>query len=85
MYCNLYNFDTQAYQPRSAQRQIVRARLIEAMTIILGDAEMLVTDISPDIGTATYSGMKYWVVEKVKAAYIHKDQSPDSSSPKFST
>ncbi|SDB57153.1 hypothetical protein SAMN02910317_02977 [Ruminococcaceae bacterium FB2012] len=45
----------------------------------LGDAEMLVTDISPDIGTATYYGLKYWVVEKVKAAYIHKDQSSVTS------
>ena len=40
---------------------------------------MLVTDISPDIGTATYYGTKYWVVEKVKAAYIHKDQSSVTS------
>ena len=45
----------------------------------LGDAEMLVTDISPDIGTATYGKLKYWVVSKVKAAYIHKDQSSVTS------
>ena len=47
--------------------------------ISLGNAEMLVTDISPDIGTATYGKLKYWVVSKVKAAYIHKDQSSVTS------
>ena len=44
MYCNLYNFDTQAYLPRSAQRQVVRARLIEAMTIITARFEMTGTE-----------------------------------------
>ena len=40
LYTSIYNFDTQAYLPRVAVREVMRTNLIEAMTIITARFEM---------------------------------------------
>lgn len=44
LYTTIYNFDTEAYLPRVAVREVLRTNLIEAMTIITARFEMTGTE-----------------------------------------